>query len=270
MTDASSRHGDGVDNRVLIVAPTPRDAAITKEALTAARLAVRICRGVEGLCDELALGAAVVLLTDDVLDSADPTRLATILDAQPEWSDLPFVVLARGGRVSSAVAALQQRRAVTLLERVVHVRTLVSAVQAAVRARRRQYQVRDLLDAERQARIEADRANAAKDRFLAVLSHELRTPLTPIVLAVASLRQHIAESSPARRTVEIIGRNATLEAKLIDDLLDLSRVVQGKLQLQKSVVDLHDELAERHDHVAGRFDAVGAVHQDQACRRHVQ
>jgi signal transduction histidine kinase/CheY-like chemotaxis protein len=242
MTDAAVPADDGADSRVLIAAPTPRDAAITEAALTQARLVVRICPTVDALCEQLPLGAAAVLLTDDVLDAADATCLAKMVDAQPEWSDLPFVVLARGGRVSSAVAALQERTMVTLLERVVHMRTLVSAVQAAVRARRRQYQVRDLLDAERRARIEADRANAAKDRFLAVLSHELRTPLTPIVFAVASLRQHIAESSPARRTVEIIGRNATLEAKLIDDLLDLSRVVQGKLQLQKGMVDLHDEV----------------------------
>jgi signal transduction histidine kinase len=152
------------------------------------------------------------------------------------------VVLARGGTLSPAVAWLQAHTSVTLLERAVHLRTLISAVEMAVRARRRQYQVRDLLRAERKARIEADRANAAKDRFLAVLSHELRTPLTPIVFGVASLEQFIPESSPGRRTLQMIGRNAALEAKLIDDLLDLSRVVQGKLQLQRAMVDLHDKI----------------------------
>jgi CheY-like chemotaxis protein len=75
-----------------------------------------------------------------------------------------------------------------------------------------------------------------------VLSHELRTPLTPIVFAVDSLHRIIPESSPGHRTLEMIGRNAALEAKLIDDLLDLSRVVQGKLQLQKATVDLHDKI----------------------------
>jgi signal transduction histidine kinase/ActR/RegA family two-component response regulator len=242
MTDGASTASTAADMRVLVVAPTQRDGEITEHALTQAGLVVRLCSGVGSLGEESRSGAAAVVLTDDVLDGADPVHLANVVDAQPEWSELPFVVLARGGNVSSAVAWLQERTSVTLLERSVHLRTLISAVQMAVRARRRQYQVRDLLRAERHARIEADRANAAKDRFLAVLSHELRTPLTPIVFAVASLQHLIPESSPARRTLEMIGRNASLEAKLIDDLLDLSRVVQGKLQLQKAMVDLHDKV----------------------------
>ena len=142
---------------------------------------------------------------------------------------------------------MQARTSVTLLDRAVHVRTLVSAVHTAVRARSRQYQVRDLLDAERRARLEADRANAAKDRFLAVLSHELRTPLTPVVFAVASLQQQVAADSELQRTLEMIRRNVALETKLIDDLLDVNRVVQGKLQLQKGIVNLHDTL---HDTLA--------------------
>src|SRR5262249_12164277 len=196
----------------------------------------------ERLCAEVSQGAAAVLVTDDVLESSDPSHLSAIVEDQPEWSDLPFVVLARAGMPSAAVAWLQARTSVTLLERAVHLRTLVSAVQMAVRARRRQYQVRDLLCAERRARLEADRANTAKDRFLAVLSHELRTPLTPVAFAVASLQQKIPATSDLQRPLEMIRRNVALETKLIDDLLDLSRVVQGKLQLQKGMVNLHDKL----------------------------
>jgi hypothetical protein len=231
-----------VDLRVLIVAPTQRDGEITRDALKQAGLVVQVCSGIGELREEAQRGAAAVVLTDDVLEASDHSQVANIVDAQAEWSELPFVVLARGGTLSSAVTWLRERTSVTLLERAVHLRTLVSAVEMAVRARRRQYQVRDLLRAERDARIEADRANAAKDRFLAVLSHELRTPLTPIVFAVASLQRVIPESSPGRRTLEMIGRNAALEAKLIDDLLDLSRIVQGKLQLQRTMVDLHDKV----------------------------
>ena len=242
MTDGATPAADSADLRVLIVAPTQRDGEITRDALKQAGLAVQVCSGIGELREESQRGAAAVVLTDDVLEASDHCQVGNIVDAQPEWSELPFVVLARGGTLSSAVAWLQERTSVTLLERSVHIRTLVSAVQMAVRARRRQYQVRDLLQAERQARIDADRANAAKDRFIAVLSHELRTPLTPIVFAVDSLHRLIPESSPGHRTLEMIGRNAALEAKLIDDLLDLSRIVQGKLQLQKATVDLHNTI----------------------------
>lgn len=242
MTDEASAAPHASDMRVLVVAPTRRDAEITHQALRQAGVAVTVCPTVDALVGEMQLGAAAVVITDDSLEVADRNRLASILDLQPTWSDLPFVVLARGGSVSAAVAWLQERTSVTLLERAVRLRTLISAVQMAVRGRRRQYQIRDLLITERQARIDADSANAAKDRFLAVLSHELRTPLTPIVFAVASLQKSLPESAPERRVVDMIGRNVSLETKLIDDLLDLSRVVQGKLQLQKNTVDLHDKI----------------------------
>jgi signal transduction histidine kinase/ActR/RegA family two-component response regulator len=230
------------DHRVLVVAPTRRDAEIAQSALRQVNVCAQSCATLEELCAEVPRGAAAVLLTDDVLESSDPSHLSKAVDEQPEWSELPFVVLARAGIPSPAVSWLQARTSVTLLDRTVHLRTLVSAVQMAVRSRVRQYQVRDLLRTERQARLEADHANTAKDRFLAVLSHELRTPLTPVVFAVQTLKQQIPPSSPTYAALEMISRNVTLEAKLIDDLLDLSRVVQGKLELQKAIVDVHEKI----------------------------
>jgi signal transduction histidine kinase/CheY-like chemotaxis protein len=240
------------DERVLVRTPTGRDAEIAERALRESQLDVLVCVDGQHLCREIERGAAAVLMTDDVLEPSVLPRLACVIEAQAEWSELPFVVLARGGQLSPPIAWLQSRTSVTLLERAVLMRTLVSAVLMSVRSRRRQYQVRDLLHAERQARLEADRASAAKDRFLAVLSHELRTPLTPIVLASATLQRQIPPGSSMRRPLEMISRNVALETKLIDDLLDLSRVVQGKLPLQKSTLDLHDTLQ----------DALGMVAHD--------
>ncbi|HZK76420.1 MAG TPA: ATP-binding protein [Candidatus Kapabacteria bacterium] len=81
-------------------------------------------------------------------------------------------------------------------------------------------------------------ANQAKDRFLAMLSHELRTPLTPVLAAIETL---LSERVPEelRPWFEIIQRNVELEARLIDDLLDLTRVSKGKLQLRIETVDIH-------------------------------
>ncbi|MBB5412089.1 hypothetical protein HDG34_006055 [Paraburkholderia sp. HC6.4b] len=97
-----------------------------------------------------------------------------------------------------------------------------------------------LLESEQAARQAAEEANRAKDRFLAMLSHELRTPLTP-VLAGASVLEMIPElPEQARASVRMIRRNVELEARLIDDLLDLTRVANGKLRLSLETVDVHE------------------------------
>jgi PAS domain S-box-containing protein len=91
----------------------------------------------------------------------------------------------------------------------------------------------------RQARLEAEAANRAKDRFLAVLSHELRTPLTPVLAEVSAMIADPATPAPFRPFLEMTHRNVELEARLIDDLLDLNRIGRGKLRLARKVVDIH-------------------------------
>jgi PAS domain S-box-containing protein len=93
----------------------------------------------------------------------------------------------------------------------------------------------------KQAREAAEAANAAKDRFLAMLSHELRTPLSPVLHATTLLEEQDCPES-MRSTLETIRRNVQLEARLIDDLLDLARIRNGKLQLQPEAADAHDLL----------------------------
>jgi signal transduction histidine kinase len=100
----------------------------------------------------------------------------------------------------------------------------------------------DMLHAARasaeQAKVEAQRASQAKDHFLAVLSHELRTPLTPVLAAVQLLQRRPGLSAEAREPLEIIQRNAQLQARLIDDLLDLTRISQGKLELKRKPMNI--------------------------------
>jgi len=89
------------------------------------------------------------------------------------------------------------------------------------------------------ARAESDRANRAKDSFLAMLSHELRTPLTPVLTSVLALEQTDDLSEELRASLQMIRRNVELEARLIDDLLDLTRISKGKVQLNLEKVDAH-------------------------------
>ncbi len=90
-----------------------------------------------------------------------------------------------------------------------------------------------------QAKVRAEEANKAKDQFLAVLSHELRTPLTPVVMAVTELENDLTISASVREDLGMIRRNIALETRLIDDLLDLSRALNGKMNLAMQDVNLH-------------------------------
>lgn len=96
-----------------------------------------------------------------------------------------------------------------------------------------------LYKAAREARTQAEQANLAKDRFLAMLSHELRTPLTPVLASVSALEGEEEMPETLRESLQLIRRNVELEARLIDDLLDLTRISKGKLQLGYEIVDAH-------------------------------
>lgn len=89
------------------------------------------------------------------------------------------------------------------------------------------------------AKEAAEAANRAKDQFIGVLSHELRTPLTPVLTAVALLKAQEKMSEEMRASVEIIHRNVQLEARLIDDLLDVTRISRGIIELHRETVDAH-------------------------------
>jgi hypothetical protein len=101
--------------------------------------------------------------------------------------------------------------------------------------------LRAMADAQ-EARTAAEKASSTKDQFLAVLSHELRTPLTPVMTLVQLLEDDAQLPPPVRDSLSTIRRNVELEIKLIDDLLDLTRVTRGKLALHYETVDIHEKL----------------------------
>ena len=97
-------------------------------------------------------------------------------------------------------------------------------------------------EALREAQAQAERANRAKDDFLAVLSHELRTPLTPVLTSAQMMEEDETLSEENRQLATMIRRNVELEARLIDDLLDLTRIARDKLALNLAKVDLHQAI----------------------------
>src|SRR5262249_16411121 len=90
-------------------------------------------------------------------------------------------------------------------------------------------------------------ANAAKDQFLALLSHELRNPHTPVIAMVGELEARAPEEEKLRQPLEVIRRNVELEARLIDDLLDVTRIAKGKLQPDFEITPIHETLKRAYE-----------------------
>ncbi|HMJ14988.1 MAG TPA: ATP-binding protein [Polyangiaceae bacterium] len=143
MSDSPAEH-------VLIFALFGSDTAITQRVLQDAHIASKHCPDLDVLCRELEAGSGALILAEEALSPVTAERLLQVLDAQPTWSDLPVIISAaeraklREG--FGAAALLGTRANVTLLERPVSIRTILSSVRAALRARQRQYQTRALLE----------------------------------------------------------------------------------------------------------------------------
>jgi signal transduction histidine kinase/ActR/RegA family two-component response regulator len=208
-------------------------------------IACLVCADVHELTTEVNRGAMALIMTERALTDRAIGKLLAALEAQPSWSDLPTVLLLPGAALSAAgEPALQSLRNVTLLERPVAMRTLLSAVQAAMRGRARQYQMREQLQAlqraealARAAQAQGEQASRMKDEFLATLSHELRTPLNAILGWSQLIRQR-PDAQMIEEGLSIIERNTRVQVQLIEDLLDMSRIISGKLRLDFEIIDI--------------------------------
>jgi PAS domain S-box-containing protein len=375
------------DRRVLILAPSGVDATVVENVLARVGLHSCICANVETLISELRAGAGAAIVAEEVIRRAEIELLSDLLATQPEWSDLPIILLAiENHDVGPLVERLCQRsnRHVSVLERPLRSSTLQAAMQAAIRSRERQYQVRDELEgrrkAERALRVSEERlrlaaeaaqfgtydadlvrgeihstletrrilglagdaatpldaqalldqihpedrqqvldataasfdpagtgivdtehrivlpggavrwimvrgrttfrkhgerrravrstgtmiditkrkqaeeklveADRRKDTFLAMLAHELRNPLAALRISLDVVR--MAEGSPdqAAKSCQIMERQLEALVRLVDDLVDVSRVIRGKMELQIKRVELQSVLQRAVDESA--------------------
>ncbi|QYD73025.1 response regulator [Paraburkholderia edwinii] len=231
-----------MEERILIVAPRGRDAEVVQRALSRQGMECTICPDVGQLVAMMDEGAACALIADEALDARALTSLDAWLNAQPPWSDFPFVLLVGNGK--KGVLTMEGRRLevlgnVMLIERPVSGEALVSAARSALRARRRQYQTRAMIAERAAANAQLLSAARQKDEFLAMLAHELRNPLAPIRNAVETIRLS-NETLPARVlwAREIIERQSRQLANLLEDLLDVSRITTGKITLKRGTIEL--------------------------------
>ncbi|MET0387420.1 MAG: hybrid sensor histidine kinase/response regulator [Polyangiales bacterium] len=247
-------HDDHASECVLVLMPTLEEAERIVQWLEDAELRAFACADIHVLCESLALGAGALLLTDAALQPEPAFELAQLLQAQPDWSDMPVIVVARADASellpSSGSALLRNPIVLHDMPQVEHP-SVLSILASALRSRRGQYRSRELLSECGRTREELAQSKAAlveyaerlrrsdrlKDDFLATLAHELRNPLAPIRTGMDLL----ATSPPvpvASHTLGVMQRQLGHMVRLIDDLLDISRMTQDRLDLKRERVAL--------------------------------
>jgi signal transduction histidine kinase/ActR/RegA family two-component response regulator len=214
-------------DRVLVWA-SARDGRLTCGFLTDIGVPCVSCGQWEELAAEWDRGVGAVVLAGELLSESVVANLAARLAVQAPWSDVPVIIVA-GADAMVADGPFALLGNVSVLQRPVALDTLRSTVRAALRSRERQYEIRDLLQ-------QRDEAATRKDEFLAMLAHELRNPLAPLRTALELLKLDPAPQivAKAKATME---RQITHLVRLVDDLLDVSRITQGKIVLSRVAVD---------------------------------
>ena len=227
-----------LEQRVLLRTVTARDAAMAVQVLEHAGVEAQSFGQLEELVDTMWKGVGAVFLAEEVLlDPAFP-KFRSFLQAQPPWSDLPVIILARHGANSALVAqAMELRANITVVERPMRISAVVSTLRSALRGRMRQYELRGVLQG-------LEKADQRKTEFLATLAHELRNPLAPLSTGLAILKQRKVDEETAQTYYAMMDRQVTHMARLIDDLMQVSRITRGKIELQKETLALDRVLAE--------------------------
>jgi two-component system, cell cycle sensor histidine kinase and response regulator CckA len=159
-----SQTAGGSSERIVVLAPTGRDAELLGEVISHAALQTEVSPDINALCRELRSGAAVAVIAEEALAGPAASQLNQFLAEQPSWSDLPIIVLLTSGATLASSRALlsqfSEHGNLTLLERPVRSVALLSTLQAALRARHRQYQVRDYLVASTAAQAALERSES--------------------------------------------------------------------------------------------------------------
>jgi len=224
--------------RVVLVTPNDADRELASGFLTDEGIEVTGMADMSGLGARVTAGIGCIVLVEETLRTAELEGLHDALSHQPAWSDMPLILVAsqRSSLAHLAEQVFPISGNLTVIQRPLHPVSLVSAVKVALRSRRRQYQVRDLL-AEREGALQR------RDEFLAMLAHELRNPLAPIRNAVYLLGTLKYTEPLFEKSRAMIDKQARHITRLVDDLLDVSRLELGKVELRRQRFDLNDSVA---------------------------
>ena len=244
------------DDRVLLLPLTAKDGSTARALLASAGMGVEVCLTFESLLDELSLGAAALIIAEEKLANEAAKRLAAKLSEQGPWSDLPVLLVTRQGADSPiSREAVRTLGNVTLLERPLRMTTLLSTLRSASRARQRQYQIRRYIEEREKSAAALQLADQRKDEFLATLGHELRNPLAPLVTGLQFLRATANQDPNSARVLAMMERQVTHLVRLVDDLLEVSRITRGVIAVQREALDLAALLRAAVDTTRQMFEA---------------
>jgi two-component system, chemotaxis family, CheB/CheR fusion protein len=234
-------------DRVLILTPTGRDGELIAGMLQKDATACAQCRSVEELAAAVEEGAAAALVAEEALIGIPLGSLLEVLGRQPSWSDIPLLFLTSSGNEASATSTrlLEMFGAdanITIVERPVQVPTLLSSIRSAIRARRRQYQVRDYL-VER-ARSDEKLLQKQKLESLGILAggvaHDFNNLLTGILGNASLAVETVPDGSPTSRMLKDVVEASERAAHLTKQLLAYA----GKGRFFVQAVDLSDVVRE--------------------------
>lgn len=220
-----------------------------------------IVNDIDALAREVEKGAGVALIASEALDDSESVAaLREVLDAQQAWSELPILLFA--GDVENAASAatelLGSRAQLVLLERPLGIAAFVTATDAALRSRCRQYEVKRLLDQLAESAVEIARvheaATRAKDDFLATLGHELRSPMTAIRGWIEMLKMGDLPEEDRTMALTMIESSTKVQAHIVEDLMDVSKIIAGKVMIAPEEVTL----APLVQNIAATFRAAAA------------
>jgi signal transduction histidine kinase len=184
------------NERVIVIAPVGQDAAAMATLLDAQGFETQICHGLDGYSRQMIDSAGALLLTEEALESPQGSLLLDLLKGQPPWSELPLIILTSGGesrRAGLLNLAAAAAGSVTLLERPISALTLMRSVQVALRSRRRQYQVRDLVSQLANLNQTLEQRVAKRTAEALEQAQKLRLLSAELSLAEEAERRRIAE-----------------------------------------------------------------------------
>jgi signal transduction histidine kinase len=257
----SSKHASGGHGSIWLVEDSPLEAELACRALAGFEIEV-FSDGPAMLERRSMHGGPSVLILDGQLPGMSGLEICRFLRAQVDEIALPILMLTVQGNKVDIVEALSAG-ANDYLTKPYDAAELVARVGGLSRTRRLQEELQKereqlrSVDAERERLLihandgwkRAEEANRVKDDFLAVVSHELRTPLNAIAGWVGLLKGGTLPPEKAKHALDTIDRNARSQTQLIDDLLDVSRIISGKLHMQMDLVNFEDLMRLAHDAV---------------------
>ena len=243
-----------LEEQILILAPIGQDAAVAQAVLDQAALDSNICHNALELSHKFEQGAGVILISEEALGSHAVDVIKNKVNGQPAWSDIPIILLTSRGSERKAIEIYQafgMDANIHLLERTFKPITLVSIVQVALRARRRQYEVRDLLLTLEQneknlkkSAQELNQSNKELEQFAYVASHDLQEPVRMVANYIDLLRVRCEGKFTAeeKEYFQYVAQGAERAQHMIRSLLEFSQIDKRTGFSAVSVKDVLDKV----------------------------